>query len=299
MNTATPATRVLSLLPGTTEIVAALGAADRLVGCSHECDWPPEVAHLPRVTTTPVDATRPGAEIDSQVRALREAGRAVIAVDAARLRELAPDLVLTQSLCDVCAADGGAVQSLAAALPRPPRVLALRGTTLAGVMDDILAVADALGAREAGLALVRELRAGFARLAESGRRPRPRVACVEWLDPPYLAGHWAPELVAAAGGEDVGARAGDPSRRREWSEIAALRPEVVLVMLCGFDVPRARRELGALRDPVARELLATTPSFILDGNAFTSRPGPRLLDGALRIRAALEGRDLPGLARVS
>jgi iron complex transport system substrate-binding protein len=285
--------RVVTLLPGATEIVAALGAVEQLVGRSHECDWPPVVAGIPPVTTTPIDASLPSGAIDAAVRATREAGRPVIAVDARRLAELAPDVIVTQELCEVCAVADGEARRLAAVLERPPEVIGLSGRTLDGVYGDIRRLGRALARVAEADALVAAMRARLAAIPRPAGRPR--VVCVEWLDPPYLAGHWTPELVAAAGGEDVGARAGEHSRRATWAEIAGLAPELVVVMLCGFGVERSLAELARCADALA--LVRRAPTWVLDGNAYTSRPGPRLVEGAERIAAAIAGREMPGLAR--
>jgi iron complex transport system substrate-binding protein len=289
--------RVMTLLPAATEIVAALGGADRLVGVSHECDFPPTLGALPRVTTTPIDPAAPSGAIDAEVRALRVAGRPVIAVEAAVLRGLAPDLIVTQDLCEVCAVADGEVHRLASALPSPPTVLALSGRTLDGVWEDIRRVARSLGLEGDATALVERLQHRLERLRATAPAHRPRVVCVEWLDPPYLAGHWVPELVEAAGGEDVGARPGSHSVRTSWSDIAALTPDLVIVMLCGFGVERSRAELAALRDIESRWLLTHAPVWVVDANAYTSRPGPRLVDGAERLQSAMLGREMDGLAR--
>jgi iron complex transport system substrate-binding protein len=287
--------RVVTLFPGATEIVAALGGAGSLVGISHECDYPPSITRLPRLTSTPIDPTAPGAVIDAEVRRLHEAGRPVIAVKAEALARLRPDLIVTQSLCEVCAVADGEVHRLGAALRPAPRVLSLSGRTLAGIMDDIRAMAGALGLEGEDDELIAGLESRLHRLPRAGHR-RPRVVCVEWLSPLYLAGHWVPELVAAAGGDDVGAPPGSHSARREWTDIPPLEPDLVVVMLCGFDVARARREMAGL-EPAASAALDAMPVWILDGNAFTSRPGPRVVDGAERLHAAMLGRELPGLIR--
>jgi iron complex transport system substrate-binding protein len=287
----------MTLLPAATEIVAALGGADQLVGISHECDFPPTLGAIPRVTTTPIDPAAPSAAIDAEVRALRGAGRAIIAVDAAVLRRLAPDLIVTQDLCEVCAVSEGEVHRLASALPGQPTMLSLRGRTLDGVWEDIRRVSRALGLGKDGDALVARLVGRLERLAATAPAHRPRVLCVEWLDPPYLAGHWIPELVDAAGGEDIGAQAGAHSRRTTWSDIAALRPDVVIVMLCGFGVERSLLELQALPDAEGRRLLTHALVWVVDGNAYTSRPGPRLVDGAERLQSAMLGREMDGLVR--
>ncbi|HUF34387.1 MAG TPA: ABC transporter substrate-binding protein [Gemmatimonadales bacterium] len=287
----------MTLLPAATEIVAALGGAGHLVGISHECDYPPALMHLPRVTTTPVGTAAPSAAIDAEVRRLREAGRPVIAADAEQLRRLAPDLIITQGVCEVCAVADGEVRRLADALAPVPAVLSLRAASLAGIFDDIRAVARAIDLDPEADELVVGLESRLARLRS--RRPdhRPRVVCIEWLDPLYLAGHWVPELVEAAGGEDLGAAPGSHSARREWSALPALRPDFVVTMLCGFGVARTQRELEAVTAPDARAALAARPVWIVDGNAYTSRPGPRVVDGAERLQAMLHGRDAPGLAR--
>jgi len=289
--------RVVTLLPAATEIVAALGGAGQLVGISHECDYPPEVTGLPRVTVTPVDAEAPSGAIDAEVRRLRDEGRPVIGVDAAQLRRLDPDLIVTQGLCEVCAVADGEVHRLAQALGRPPRVLSLAATTLDGIFGDIRAVGAAIDLADEADELEAGLRHRLSRLR--ARRPpeSARVLCLEWLDPLYLAGHWVPELVDAAGGEDVGAAAGSHSRRREWSELARLRPDLLAVMLCGFGVERARRELAQVTDPEALRVLQSAPVWILDGDAYTSRPGPRVVDGAERLQAMLYDREMPGLVR--
>lgn len=278
-------TRVLSLLPAATEIVAALGAGSSLVGISHECDYPPSVLHLPRVTSTPVDVRQPGSVIDADVRRLAESGRPVITVDAALVESLQPDLVITQSLCDVCAVGSGQVQPLADVLPAGATVLSLAGQTLAGVEDDIRRVAEALDLAAEADELLGGMRYRLKRMAPSPGPTRPRVVCVEWLDPLYLAGHWVPELVAAAGGADIGGKAGEKSRRRAWAEVVAMRPDVVLVMLCGFSVPRAQQEWAAFArtNPSMITMLGAVPVRFVDGNAYTSRPGPRLVEGAEAI----------------
>ena len=295
--------RVVTLLPAATEIVAALGAANRLVGISHECDFPPAVLHLPRVTGTAVDPKLPGAVIDAGVVALRAAGKSVIRVDAEQLRRLAPALVITQGICEVCAVGSTEVRRLGAVLEPTTRVLSLDAQDLAGIWADIRSVGQALDLAGEAEELVAGLTGRLERLTPSNR-PRlsqafgiPRFLCIEWLEPLYLAGHWVPELVMAAGGEDVGAEPGGRSTRREWSEALALRPDLVLIMLCGFDVARAEVELATLADPTARRLLDGTPTWVLDGNAYTARPGPRVVEGAERIQAAFRGEEMEGLRR--
>ncbi|HEY7635933.1 MAG TPA: ABC transporter substrate-binding protein [Gemmatimonadales bacterium] len=287
----------MTLLPAATEIVAALGAEAELVGISHECDFPESVQHLPRVTATPIDATQPGAAIDAQVRVLHQAGHPVIAVDIEQLRRLAPELMITQGLCEVCAVADGEVYRLSSALSQAPQVLSLNARTLAGVWDDIRTVGLAIDRRPQAEDLIDRLERRLARLAASRPSTRRRLVCVEWLEPLYLAGHWVPDQIAAAGAEDVGAAPGSHSTRRDWEELASLRPDLVVVALCGFGVERARGELDRLGGPAALRVLTDRPVWIVDGNAYTSRPGPRVVDGAERLQAALLGREMPGLAR--
>jgi iron complex transport system substrate-binding protein len=289
--------RVVTLLPAATEIVAALGGAGSLVGISHECDHPASVLGLPRVTATPIDPDAPGAAIDAEVRRLHGAGKPVIGVDADALRRLAPDLLITQDLCEVCAVAEGEVHRLAAAVQPAPAVLALSGRTIEGILADICAVARALDLVSDGDELVAGLRSRLERLRARRCGSHPRVVCVEWLEPLYLAGHWVPEMVEAAGGEDVGASAGSHSARREWSELPGLRPDLLVIMLCGFGVERTLAELSALRSPAALSTLRSTPVWIIDGNAYTSRSGPRFVDGAELLEGALEGRESRGMVR--
>ncbi len=286
--------RVVTLLPAATEIVAAVGEAGTLVGISHECDYPAEVLGLPRVTATPIDPTARGAAIDAEVGRLRSSGRPVIGVDAELLQLLAPDLIVTQSLCEVCAVAEGEVYRLAEVMAPAPTVLTLQGNTLAGILADIRTVAAALGRAAQGERMVAELHGRLERLGARQVARRARVVCVEWLEPLYLAGHWVPELVELAGGTDVGAARGSHSARRSWREVAALRPDLVLVILCGFGVERSLAELAALADRPARELLESVPTWVMDGNAYTSRSGPRVVSGAELLAGALEGREAPG-----
>jgi iron complex transport system substrate-binding protein len=223
------------------------------------------------------------------VRRLRNAGRPVIALDAGQIRKLRPDLVITQGLCEVCAVSDGEVYRLAEAIHPAPRILSLTARDLGGIWRDIHDVGMALDLADEAEELVLGLQSRLRRLRTIAVSPSPQVLCIEWLEPLYLAGHWVPELVAAAGGEDVGARVGSHSARRDWAELTALRPDHVVVMLCGFGIGRAREELDALDHPEALGLIRRVPTWILDGNQYTSRPGPRVVDGAERIRAVLTG----------
>jgi len=275
--------RVVSLLPAATEIVAALGAGDWLVGVSHECDWPPEVRTLPRVTRSSVDPSWSSAEIDRNP--------SLVTIDRDLLARLAPDVIMGQSVCDVCAVSESELVDAIATLSKRPRAVTLHAHDLAGVFDDIGKVGDALDLRSEAEELVAGLRYRLRSITthHAQRTTHPRVLVIEWVDPPYVAGHWVPELVAAAGGVDVAARPGDRSVTRPWSALRTLTPDVVVVALCGFDVARARREVAAVTDPHAHALLAQARVVFLDGNAYTSRPGPRLVEGTELLAELIGG----------
>jgi iron complex transport system substrate-binding protein len=295
--------RVASLLPAATEIVAALGAEADLVAISHRCDHPARVTNRPRITRSPVDPDGSGAEIDAAVRRLGLDGQPVIAIDADLFRRLRPDLVLTQDLCAVCAATADGLGPLAAALDPPPPLLPLRGRTLAGILADVRAIGSALGRTAEAERLVESLEADLERIRARRAPGRPaRVVCIEWLEPLYFAGHWVPDLVAVAGGIDVGADSGSHSIERSWAELPALAPDVVIVMLCGFSLARASSEWSRVLagDPALARLIdgLGCPVWALDGDAYTSRPGPRVVAGAALIRAAISGTGDPELVRL-
>lgn len=289
--------RVISLLPAATEIVTALGEQRVLVGISHQCDYPASVQHLPRVTTTFIDPGAPSASIDAEVRRLGRSGHPVIAIDGHQLRRLAPDLIITQDLCDVCAVSDGQVHRLAASMRPTPQVLALKAQDLEGIWRDIAAVGAALDLDDEAEELVLGLRSRLGRFGARSPTPPLRVLCIEWLDPVYVAGHWVPELVAAAGGQDVGAAPGSHSARGVWTELAHLAPDCILIMLCGFGLERSRAELELITDPEALKLMGRIPTWIVDGNAYTSRAGPRVVDGATRMQSALRDQAMPGVER--
>ena len=273
--------RVVSLLPAATEIVAALGAQGQLVGVSHECDFPPGVRSLPRVTGTVIDSALPSGAIDRAMAEVKRADRSPITVDVKLMAQLRPDVLIGQSVCDVCAVGEGELARVVAALMPTPWVVTLHAHTLEGVFHDITKVGEALELRDEAEELVNGLRYRLRRVGapRGAPQPKPRVLVLEWLDPPYVAGHWVPELVALAGGEDVGGTTGERSRARPWRELAALAPDLVVVALCGFDVERARSELATVTDADAASLLGRRTE-VIDGNAYTSRPGPRLADVA-------------------
>ena len=281
--------RVVSLLPAGTEIVAALGAFDTLVGITHECDFPHEVSRLPRVTASAMDRDAGSAEIDAAVRALASTGAPVFALDADDLVRLAPTLILTQTLCEVCAVSEGDVRAIGDLLAPAPHILALRGSTLAGVWEDITAVGAALRRQSAAADLLASIAARLRAVHETlkaARAPRPRVAVIEWLEPLYAAGHWTPELVRRAGGIDVLAEPGTHSRRVSLDQVRDADPELILVAPCGFDVARAERDGTALLASAEWGWARERALWALDGNALTSRAGPRLAD-AVEVIAAI------------
>ena len=282
--------RVVSLLPAATEICAALGALDRVAGVTHECDFPPEAARLPRVTGSAVPTHAPPAEVDAAVREAVAAGAPVFTLDEAAIAALRPDVLLTQALCDVCAISADDVCAVAARLGASaggagavaPAVVTLGGTTLAGVSDDVRRVANALGRPAAGEALVAALAARLAGVHEAlkaARASRPRVAVIEWTDPVFLAGHWGPEMVRRAGGLDVLGTAGAHSTTVAIDALAAANPEIVVVAPCGYDLPRAADEARAVLARPEWAWLAGRLVWAVDANAYVSRPGPRLVDG--------------------
>jgi iron complex transport system substrate-binding protein len=275
--------RIVSLLPSATEIVHAVGLGDRLVGVSHECDHPAAVLSLPRVTRSLIPVAATSAEIDAAVRDGLRRRQPLSALDAALLASLQPDLVVTQALCDVCAVAEGEVAAALAGLPGPPRVLTLEPHRLADVLTGMQAVADAAGAADSGRAAVAALRRRIDAVAarSAAVADRPRVMLLEWLDPPFTAGHWSPEIVRLAGGAEVLGREGERSRAVAWDDVRGADPEVLVVACCGFDLDRTRQELPLLTGRPGFGDLACVRSgrvCLMDGNAFFSRPGPRLVD---------------------
>lgn len=277
--------RIASLLPSATEIVCALGRGEELVARSHECDHPADVARLPAVTRPRLAIEGSSREIHDRVTALAGASGGVYAIDADRLRELAPTHVVTQAQCDVCAVGMGEVERALAAWTEPrPAVAALHPADLAAVVDDIRRTGTFLSAEARAERLVREMEDRFAAVdrATAGGT-RPRVACLEWIDPLMGAGNWIPELVRIAGGEPVLGTAGRHSAWISWNDLAAADPDVLLVIPCGFDLARTGLELRALaKDRRWREMraVASGRAFAADGNSYFNRPGPRLADTA-------------------
>jgi iron complex transport system substrate-binding protein len=274
--------RVVTLLPSATEIVAALGAIESLVGITHECDHPAQVASRLRVTASRVDGAGDPGAVDAQVRAVVGEGTSLYTLDEPGIHALRPDLIFTQALCDVCAVVETDVRALAARLSPPPRVISLSATTLDGVFDDIACAAQAMGLDDEGEELLAGMRARMAAVHDTlkaARAPRPRVAMVEWTDPIFAGGHWVPEMIRRAGGVDVLASQGDHSKVVMPETVLAAAPDVVLVAPCGYGVERAAAEARRLLASAAWTLPDRVAVWALDGNSLTSRPGPRLVDG--------------------
>ncbi len=274
--------RVVSLLPSATEIVGALGAFEHLVGVTHECDWPPVVGSRARVTTCAIDSTASPAAIDAQVRALSHAGTPLYGLKERMIRGLHPDVILTQSLCEVCAVHEGDVRALATSLTPAPVVVTLGATSLGEVFDDIARVAAALGLADESEELLDGLRARLRRVHETlkaAQAPRPRAAVVEWGDPIFTGGHWIPEMIHKAGGIDVIGTAGEHSRTITLAELRAARPEILVVAPCGYSLPRAIDEARRLLALDGWEWAREIPVWAIDANSYASRPGPRLVEG--------------------
>lgn len=281
--------RIASLLPSATEIVFAVGAGAEVVGISHGCDYPVAARGLPVLTGPAVETHGlPQAEIDAAISGLLAAGGSTYRIDVSRLRELRPDLVITQALCDICAVSERQVHRVVHEEQLGARVLTLTPLDLDGVARSLEEVGEAAGRPAEGARLAAEMRE---RMTPRVPASSPlRVAALEWLDPPYAAGHWVPEQIARAGGEDALGRAGEKSERVTWSAIAASRPDVVLLLPCGLSLDEVVREAEALaRRPEWRALPAVACGAVwaLDANAWFSRPGPRLIDGIGAIRAIL------------
>lgn len=282
--------RICSFLPGATETAFALGLGDDIVGVTHECDYPPDAKYKPVMVHSAIDAARMSSgEIDRKVGELLQAGRGLYTINEQAFMEAAPDLILTQGLCEVCALDFNDVVKAAGLLARPPQILSLNPKSLADILEDIRRIGGATQRDDSAEELVRNCTKRIERVGYGAESYRPRVVCIEWFDPLYTAGHWVPEMIALAGGYDTLGRQGEPSAKVEWNQIVDARPEILLLMPCGFDTRRAVKESAPLRAlPGWSDLPAvkTGNVYALNGNAYFSRPGPRLIDG-LEILARL------------
>jgi iron complex transport system substrate-binding protein len=276
--------RICSLLPSATEIVGRLGLADCLVGVSAECNWPPEVRRLPVVTSARVDsASLTSAQIDAAVRDAIADGTPLYAIDADLLEQLRPDVIVTQDLCAVCAVSSGDVSTLC---PTDARIVSLDPRTLDEIAGSVEQLGRELDAVECAAEVAAEFRAAV-RAVEVlvAGLPRKRVFVAEWLDPPFAAGHWVPEMVAAAGGEEVLGRAGAPSFPTTWDDVRAAAPDLIVLAPCGFDDERAAREAAALELPA--------DAVAVDADTYYSRPSPSVADGVRQLAFLLHPGEMP------
>jgi iron complex transport system substrate-binding protein len=288
--------RIVSLLPSATEILYALGLSDSVIGVTHECDFPPGAARKPILIKPRVDPHAAPADIDRQVRELVSRGESIYAIDARLLASLEPDLIVTQDLCHVCAASTDDLATALTRFQKPPRVLTLTPHSLDDVWQDIASVGEATGADEIAKPLILSLKRRVAHVESlvTQMKNRPRVLCLEWLDPYYVAGHWVPEMVAKAGGEDVLARPREPSFKVTTEEIAETNAEIVLIMPCGYDAAKNAAQFTAMAVPESWHSLPAWRDrriYAVDANSYFSRPGPRLSDG-VEILAHLFHPDL-------
>jgi iron complex transport system substrate-binding protein len=291
--------RIVSLLPAATEIAAALGLMGELVGVSHECDFPCEANERPRVTCCPVhndDLT--SREVDEWVRrALRENGT-IYSIDEPLLRKLQPDVILTQKLCDVCAVGYGTVAKLAQTLPGPPRVVNLEPTSLADIFDDIRSVANTCDIPERAEKVIGGLSERVENVRERATRiaDRPRCFLMEWVDPPFCAGHWGPELVAIAGGYDSLGKKHQPSARIDWEQVLDSHPEIIVLALCGYDVDGARRDYEMLRGFPGFDSIPAAERgqiYAVNATAYFARPSPRIVDSVEILAGILHPSEFP------
>ncbi len=275
--------RIWSLLPSATEILFALGLGDSVTGVTHECDFPPPAAAKPRVTISYIESSRSSGEIDRQVTERFQRGQQLYGIDEARLRADPPDLIVTQDLCPVCAVSPSDFQGHMQAAGCSAQICTLNPNFLEDVLDNILQVGAATGRMGEAQDVVDSFQGRIDAVRQDiDGPPRPRVLCLEWLDPPMPAGHWVPQMVEMAGGESEPIPAGQPSRKVPWETMRAFQPEVIVLMPCGFGPDRAARESAVLWELEGWPDLPAVRSgevYTVDGNAHFSRPGPRLVDG--------------------
>ncbi|MCS6802137.1 MAG: cobalamin-binding protein [Chloroflexota bacterium] len=293
--------RIVSLLPSATEIVYALGLGDRLVAVTHECDYPEAAATKPRATYSLVKhESLTALEIDIAVRDALQNEGTLYDLDRALLETLRPDLILTQQVCDVCAVSFDRV-CVAAPSFGDPQIVSLNPHHLHDVLDNILLVGRVTGTEERACALVDEAYRRIGRVATiaAGLRVRPRTVVLEWLDPPYRAGHWTPEIVHLAGGDDHVGRPGQDATVVDWQEVLAFAPEVIIIAQCGFDLARSMTEARRVRWPAGWEAVPAVRAgrvYVVDGNSYLSRPGPRIVDSLELVAEILHPEAFAGLA---
>jgi iron complex transport system substrate-binding protein len=270
--------RIVSLVPSATETLFALGLGPDVIAVTHECDYPEAARELPKITRDVLPAGLSAREIDAAVKERTLAGESIYELDDELLRDLRPDLIVTQELCSVCAVSYDDVRAVAEEIDTHPRVVSLDPHTVGEVLGDFRTLAQVTNSKDAAVSLVRDASARIdrVRVAVRGLR-RPRVAALEWLDPPFAAGHWVPQLIGYAGGEDVLGFAGEKSEEHSWAEVEASQPDIVIVMPCGYDAEIAHREAEMHRDELAA--LGAGEVVAVDAAGYFSRPGPRIIDG--------------------
>ena len=284
--------RIVSLVPSATETLFALGVGSEVTAVTHECDYPADVVNLPKVTRDVIGPGLAPDEIDRAVRTLTEAGRSIYELDEHTLRALQPDLIVTQALCSVCAVSVDDVRAIAERMDPVPQIVSLDPHTLGEVLGDVRTLAQATDSKDAGVSLVQDAAARIDRVRLAVRGASPvRVALLEWLDPVYVGGHWVPQLIEYAGGVDLFGMVGEPSEQRSWQEVAAVRPQVVVVAPCGYDVERAYQEATEYEDELME--LGAEKIVVADAAAWFSRPGPRLVDGLEWLAHALHPDRVP------
>jgi len=275
--------RIVTLLPSATEIVYALGLGKELVGVSHDCDYPPEVREKPVLSQSVVTSELTSREIDKTVKQRIHSGLSVYHIDAELLQKLKPDLILTQELCEVCAPSYSEVLEAAKILDAAPKIVSLEPKCLADILENIKLVGGLTARHARAEELINELQARIGKVAKlADEVNRPRVFCMEWLKPVYCAGHWVPEMVELAGGEDWLGEPGEPSFEIEWEEVLRYEPEIIVLMPCGFHPKRTLEEIDLVLEREGWQELPAVKNdrvFIVDGSAYFNRPGPRIITG--------------------
>lgn len=291
--------KVVSLLPSATEMVAALGLADLLVGVSHKCDWPPEVAELPRVTRSVLTTESTAAERSATIRRYREAGLPTHHLDEALMRELSPDVILTQDVCEVCAVPAEQAQAVASVSLQEAKVVTLQARRLEHILRNLESLGEELGVPDRGRRLATHIRQRLDRVAQAvADRPRPRVFAMEWFDPVKCTGAWLPDLIEAAGGNSLLTVPGDNVREIAWAEVLEAQPETLLIMPCGWSLGKTAIEARTLNQrPGWRELPAVQAGrvYLVDGR-ICSKHGPRVADAVELLAHLLHPGTLPGAA---
>jgi iron complex transport system substrate-binding protein len=284
--------RIVSLVPSATETLFALGVGADVVAVTHECDYPAAARELPKITRDVLPPGLSAREIDAAVKERTLRGQAIYELDDEMLRDLRPDLIVTQALCSVCAVSYDDVRAIADQIDPRPEVISLDPHTVGEVLGDVRTLAQATDSKDAAVDLIREASARIdrVRLAVRGAR-RPRVAALEWLDPPFAGGHWVPQLIDYAGGDDVLGFAGEKSEEVSWQLIEAAQPDIVVVMPCGYDAEIAHREAEMHRDELAR--VGAGEIVAVDASSYFSRPGPRIIDGLELLAHVLHPELLP------